>query len=374
MGTANPDQTDAGTTDTTDADEIQLTGADAAIANAVARRFGVEIEDDQTDDAPTASDDDGQLTIEGGDGEEPDSLAVGSGDQPPPPDPGTEDDHAVHEPPDDAAPDDTPADEFQPVRLGALTLDTPEQAEGAAGVLAWFQSQSPETLQAIADLTSGRFALVPIEQVRADGTYAGTAPVTPPADASGQQSDPLAQFAEVEPEVAAFMREQQAEIARLRDAEQARESTTIQQEQERVRQIAIEVRQEMMTRGLSEQEVIAVEQHLVDLQVIPALVQQHNGDHRAAFLAGLEASAYMIPEIREKLIAPPAPTDTPPVVDEDARILAENNQRKRRAASVASSSGSLAHQPADPSTLPPAERAAARRSQMADEIRQMMGQ
>lgn len=346
----------------------------ASIESTIARRFGSEVdvagtEPDATDDDADAGDDVDEAA-EGGDADG--SRAVGPDGSPLPPndgspdgDPGDGDGSVQGEP---AASDETPP-AFEPVKLGPLTFSSPEEAEGAAEALAWLRTQSPETLQSFVDIASGTHVLVPVEQWQA--IQAGNADGAPRQDGV---PDPLERFGDVEPEVAEFLRQQEAQIQQLRADEQSRQTEAYQNELARVTQIAAEVRQEVATRyGLSEEEVSQVEQHLASLQVVGTLVDRHNGDHRAAFMEGMEAAAAMIPATRAKLIAGTSQVVTSTESDDDARVLAENRARKAKAAAATSSSGSVASQAPDLSSLSPSDRAAARREMMAQDIGTIMG-
>jgi hypothetical protein len=171
------------------------------------------------------------------------------------------------------------------------------------------------------------------------------------------------------PGLASYMASQEQ---RIQAANQ--QAAVVQQGQQQLQQSYAQIQQsqtEASIRGAREDfvakfpgatpEVIAdLEQRAAQMQIVPALIRQHNGDSRAAVVDALERTFWMTPEYRDQALNAQ--------LTQQSVSAQEVQTRRANAARLGGPAAAIPRSiaPIDPSKMSPAQKQAA----MAEEIRQ----
>lgn len=223
-----------------------------------------------------------------------------------------------------------------------------EQVQPLRELYDWATSLPPEAHQAINDLLSGNFYLVPRDPSQV--TQPGMAPVqgsgegavgqppiapsaTPPA---ATQIDP-SEF--LDPAAATHIQRMEAELAAMRASQADQERQRAEQafrQQEQMLQAGLETAKESFAQkyGLNDQEVEQVIARTTQLQIIPSLIPRHPGNPAAAFVQGFEAAYFSDPTMRQREIDRQAAVE--------AQRLRDLQAKKDRASAVGAGSAPVA--------------------------------
>lgn len=236
---------------------------------------------------------------------------------------------------------------------------SPEDVAAGQQLLSWFRGLSPDAMHGIDLYLSGQYVLVPREQAATPQVQQQSSP--PDDDDDEDFLDPRAK----------------REIERLRQEVQSirqTEQQTIAQQQAAREQEYLRIGQEVTNTfatnyGLSEAETQRVMAVTANLGIINGLMKETSGDYSAALARAYETAMYVDPELRAKVVTPPATTPTttsttPPQVEIDANAHAAMVERRKRAGAVSSGGGST------PRTAPPPKD---HTTAMAEELAAAMG-
>lgn len=205
----------------------------------------------------------------------------------------------------------------------------------------WSRSLPPESAQAINDLLSGQFVLVPRSQY--DPASGRGAPPTPAYSGSGVEPSSATPPQEyLDPQLAAQveqLRQQQAQLV------QQQQQFVAQQQAQQRQALEAQVEAGKVTfqtaMSLSAPEVHYLTDKATRMQLLPSLIREHGGDVSKGMHAALEAAYWADPEFRGR--------HTTQEIDDqvDQTMLANQalNEKKQRAASLAGTSNPVVRTP-----------------------------
>lgn len=274
------------------------------------------------------------------------------------------DDAPVDEPATTDAATDAAADDAAATTEDDDTIDflgtklTTAQARELSNLYEWASSLTPEQAQRVADALMEPAPATPAPTAPATTTTTTTTPATTPV--AEMEFDDL-----TDPAVVNKLREMEAEIARLREASAAQESSSYAQRQAEANRVLGTVRTSYAeAHGLSEIEMDQLMARTYNSGITAHLIDRYD-DPAELFTAAFDQTLWTDPTFREKEIARIQSAHD----SETAAIQAQNRQKAKLAAGINSSSGSLPRQDPAPRDLSPADKHAA----MVAELRAAQG-
>lgn len=227
-----------------------------------------------------------------------------------------------------------------------------EEAEQLLALYDWAAQLPPDAAQAVNDVLSGQYRLVPAdqpEQAPSAASGSGPAPATFTPGVAGavvpdvpqlnpnEFLDPqLAQYVQqVTAQQNAVIAQQQQMLSDYQAQQQHIAQTQYQQEQSRMLQ-QVEVGQSQFAEAhpnFSAQEIDLIASQAAALQIVPTLMARNGGNAAAATQEALETAMWATPAFREKVIQSQ--------VDQYAQTVEQTSEKKRKASALAGSSGSV---------------------------------
>lgn len=227
-----------------------------------------------------------------------------------------------------------------------------EEAEQLLALYDWAAQLPPEAAQAVNDVLSGQYRLVPAdqpEQAFPAASGSGPAPATFTPGVAGavvpdvpqlnpnEFLDPqLAQYVQqVTAQQNAVIAQQQQMLADYQEQQQQIAQAQYQQEQSRMLQ-QVEIGQTQFAEAhpdFTPQEIDLIASQAAALQIVPTLMARNGGNAAAATQEALETAMWATPAFREKVIQSQ--------VDQYAQTVEQTAEKKRKASALAGSSGSV---------------------------------
>lgn len=227
-----------------------------------------------------------------------------------------------------------------------------EEAEQLLALYDWAAQLPPEAAQAVNDVLSGQYRLVPAdqpEQALPAASGSGPAPATFTPGVAGavvpdvpqvnpnEFLDPqLAQYVQqVTAQQNAVIAQQQQMLADYQAQQQQIAQAQYEQEQSRMLQ-QVEMGQAQFAEAhpnFTAQEIDLIASQAAALQIVPTLMARNGGNAAAATQEALETAMWATPAFREKVIQSQ--------VDQYAQTVEQTAEKKRKASALAGSSGSV---------------------------------
>jgi hypothetical protein len=255
----------------------------------------------------------------------------------------------------DIDPDPEPVYQPEPVPDSYKIADrevSREEAEQLLALYDWAAQLPPEAADAVNNVLSGQYRLVPADQPdQAPSAASGSGPApatftpgvagavvpdTPQLNPNEFLDPQLAQYVQqVTAQQNAVIAQQQQMLANYQEQQQQIAQTQYQQEQQRMLQ-QVEIGQAEFSEAhpdFTAQEIDLIATQAAALQIVPTLMARNGGNAIAATKEALETAMWATPQFREKVIQSQ--------VDQYAQTVEQTSEKKRKASALAGSSGSV---------------------------------
>lgn len=240
----------------------------------------------------------------------------------------------------------TPAFTFAGVDYG------PEDLAQAVQVRNWYQTLNNQQIASIDAMLSGQYRLVPAHE--ADPVVAPASQTQPPASATAPASSPSPVVDEagewLDPHAQAAITRLETELAQMREQFQGAVTPIIQTQAEQELQarrtvIASATETFQSEYSLTDDQMQALGQAVVQANIFPSLIQRHNNDIASATRAALDMMLWSTPTFRDPVIQQRAAADLQRLTDESAA----NVTKQKQMTALTSSGGSVPRREAAPS-------------------------
>jgi len=248
-----------------------------------------------------------------------------------------------------------PVAETQPVEDRYKIADrevSREEAEQLLALYDWAAQLPPEAADAVNNVLSGQYRLVPANQPEqappaasgsgpapatfTPGVAGAVVPETPRVDPNDFLDPQLAQYVQqITAQQNAVIAQQQQMLADYQAQQQQIAQSQYQQEHQRMLQ-QVEVGQNQFAElhpNFTAQEIDFIASQAAALQIVPTLMARNGGNAAAATQEALETAMWSTPAFREKAIQSQ--------VDQYAQTVEQTSEKKRKASALAGSSGSV---------------------------------
>lgn len=228
----------------------------------------------------------------------------------------------------------------------------PEDLAQAVQVRNWYQTLNNQQIASIDAMLSGQYRLVPAHE--ADPVVAPASQTQPHTSATAPVSSPSPVVEEagewLDPHAQAAINRLETELAQMREQFQGAVTPIIQSQAEQELQarrtvIASATDTFQSEYSLTDDQMQALGQAVVNANIFPSLIQRHNGDISAATRASLDMMLWSTPTFRDPVIQQRAAADLQRLTDESQA----NVTKQKQMTALTSSGGSVPRREAAPS-------------------------